>query len=249
MTIVHVPFHLDERLPSWLAEAPTVVPDLPDGSLPERVRAVNNAVAAEVRRTERPVVVSGDCSTAVGTLAGLQRAGLDPAVVWFDAHGDFNTPATTPSGYLGGMVLAVVTGRAGVPLVDGLTPIAEDRVVLVDARDLDPAEADALAGSAVRRTPVEALDAATLPPGPLYLHVDLDVVDAAEVPGLRYPVGGGPSASGVQAAMGRVLATGRVVAIGLALTFTADIWSRAGSGQIVASALIDEAVRSADGTV
>ena len=62
------------------------------------------------RRRTRPVVVSGDCTTSLGIVAGLQRAGLDPGIVWFDAHGDVQTPETTASGYLGGMPLRLLAG-------------------------------------------------------------------------------------------------------------------------------------------
>src|SRR6266699_4095190 len=72
----------------------------------------------------------------------LQRRYRDLAVVWLDAHGDFNTPTITISGYLGGMPLAMLTGRAPELFCDalGLRPVADTDVVLADARDLDPAE-------------------------------------------------------------------------------------------------------------
>ena len=91
--------------------------------------------------------------TALGTVAGLQRRYRDVAVVWLDAHGDFNTPAITVSGYLGGMVLAMLTGRAPELFADplGLRPVADTDIVLADARDLDPAERDALTASRVHR--------------------------------------------------------------------------------------------------
>src|SRR4030095_14967357 len=73
----------------------------------------------------------------------------------------------------------------------GLRAVAEDRVVLSDARDLDRAEAEYLGGAAVRVVPVGSV-ASVLPDGPLYVHVDLDVVDAEALPGLRFPAGGGP---------------------------------------------------------
>jgi arginase len=73
---------------------------------------LNRVVAERVRDAREahalPVVLAGNCMTAVGTLAGL---GGTPAVLWFDAHGDFNTPETTASGFLDGMALAMLTGR------------------------------------------------------------------------------------------------------------------------------------------
>jgi arginase len=92
--------------------------------------------------------------------------------------------------------------------------------MLVGARDLDPGEERLLDGSEVRRASVEDLagGAVELPPGPLYLHLDLDVADPADVSGLLFPVSGGPSLEGLEAAVGAVAASGRVVATCLALT-------------------------------
>lgn len=183
--------------------------------------AVADRVAEAVRGGERPAVVSGDCTTALGTVAGLQRAGLDPAIVWFDAHGDLHTPETTTSGYLGGMPLRLLVGYRRDVIADrlGLRDVPEERVVLVDARDLDPAEVDYLSGAAIRRSTVERLAGDLLPDGPLYLHVDFDVVDPGELPGLLFPARDGPGFQTVEDAIRRVLATGRVAAFGAACTW------------------------------
>jgi arginase len=101
----------------------------------------------------------------------------------------------------------------------GLRPLAEDRAVLVDARDLDPAEADYLATSGIRRSTVDGLTVRSLPTGPLLLHLDLDVVDGGELLGLRYPVPHGPGTAAVLAAARRIVETGRVVAVDLACTW------------------------------
>jgi arginase len=172
-------------------------------------------------------VLSGDCLTSLGVLAGLQRAGADAGVVWFDAHGDVQTMETTTSGYLGGMPVRIMVGYRPELVADaiGLRPVPESRVLLVDARDLDSPERDYLATAAIRRSSVDQLDADTLPAGPLLLHVDLDVVDPSDLPGLRFPAPGGASASAVLGAIRRVLATGRVAALSIAATWdpsTAD---------------------------
>jgi arginase len=162
-------------------------------------------------------VLSGDCTTSLGVLAGLQRAGEDPAVVWLDAHADFQTEATTASGYLGGMPLALATGvgELTLPRLLGLRTVPA--ATLVGARDVDPPEEVLLAESTVRRRSVE--DLGPLPDGPLYLHVDLDVCDPAEVPDLLYPAPGGPALAAVLEALGQVVGTGRVAGVGLALTW------------------------------
>jgi arginase len=168
-----------------------------------------------------PVVMSGDCTTALGTVAGLQHAGLDVGIVWFDAHGDVQTLETTSSGYLGGLPLRLLVGYRPELIAAALQlrPVPEDQVLLVGARDLDPPEVAYLAGARIGSADVTGLDPAALPGGPLYVHLDLDVIDPAELPGLRYPAPGGPSAPQVGAALAALLATRRVAAIGIACTW------------------------------
>jgi arginase len=115
--------------------AAIVDPPLPDGTVPSRMTVLHRAVADAVAGTARPLLLSGDCPAGLGVAAGLQRRHREIAVVWLDAHGDFNTPAITISGYLGGMPLAMLAGRvpglfAG-PL--GLRPVPEHNVVLAGA--------------------------------------------------------------------------------------------------------------------
>jgi arginase len=142
-------------------------------------------------------------------------------VVWLDAHGDFNTPAISASGYLGGMALAMLTGRTPGLFDDtlGLRPVPDTAVVLADARDLDPAERDALTGSRVRRVPADpaAITAALdgLGRTPVYLHLDIDVVDSADLPGLRFPSGPGPALTRIEECLAAVCATADVAAAGI----------------------------------
>ena len=224
MTITLLPYHQDERLPDASFPLPghdvvAVEPELPDGDVWQRVAALFEPVVAEVAgqigKGSMPRVVSGDCLTAEAVLAGVQKAGVDAAIVWFDAHGDVHTTESSTSGYIGGMPLRQILGADTALLADrlGLRTLAEDRAVLVDARDLDPAEAEFLASSQVRRC---AVDDVTLPPGPLVLHIDVDVIDAADLPGLKFPVGGGPSYDAVVASVRRIMATGRVAALDIA---------------------------------
>jgi arginase len=245
MTVVVVPFHQDEKLADDLLPLPpgvdrlVVDPELPDGDIWPRLTALYNAAAIPIAAASRTTtVISGDCLVALATLAGVQRAGLDPALIWFDAHGDVHTLETSTSGYLGGLSLRLALGAHAdriAPL--RLRPIPEDRAMLVDARDLDPAEADYLAGSAVRRSGVADLTAADLPPGPLVLHIDLDVIDAAELPELLFPAPGGPSTSTVLAAVRRILETGRVVVLDIACPWHPS--TDAGTRQIRADLLAE----------
>lgn len=228
MTIISVPYHLDEYLPDLdlpLEPDGVVTAHFPPGGTWERLAvlydAVARAVAADAGFGGCPVVMSGDCNTSAGIMAGLQRAGVDPAIVWFDAHGDVQTLETTTSGYLGGLALRLLTGYRPELIAArlGLRPVPEDRIVLVGARDLDPPEVTYLAGAAIRRREVAALAAAGLPDGPLYVHVDLDVIDGAGLPGLRFPAPGGPDAAQLADALRVLLATGQVAAFGLSCSW------------------------------
>ncbi|TCO57209.1 arginase family protein [Actinocrispum wychmicini] len=226
MAIISVPFHQDEQLREGTiplsSEATLITPELPGTSLWDRLAtlysAVASAVSTEIEASATATVVSGDCMVALGVVAGVQRAGTDPSIIWFDAHGDVHTMASSTSGYIGGMALRMVLG-GDYSLVGeriGLRPLAESRAVLVDARDLDPAEADYLAAAEITRCPV---DDVRIPDGPLVLHVDIDVIDAGDVPGLLFPVSNGPSTSSVLDAIRRIIATGNVVALDLAFTW------------------------------
>ena len=176
------------------------------------------AVEAAVRDGRRPVSIAGDCVATLGVLAGLQRAGVSPTLIWLDAHGDFNTPETTPSGFLGGMPLAMAVGRGDQTIVHGLglAPIPESQVILAGARDLDPGEREALSASAVTHLAgVEELLAMPLPAGPLYVHFDCDVLRTADVPAVFYPADGGPSADRLRAVLRRLAQTNRIAAVSL----------------------------------
>ncbi|WP_394824282.1 arginase family protein [Pendulispora albinea] len=258
MSILLVPYHQDERLAgASFPLAPgravtTVAPELPQGELWPRLRALYTAVADAVERdiharaddsrraTPMPIVVSGDCLVSLGIVAGVQRTGADPAIVWFDAHGDMHALHTSTSGYLGGMALRFVLG--GHPELAahhlGLRAIPEERATLVDARDLDPAERDYLATGRVRRCQVDEIRPDILPDGPLVIHFDVDVIDPEELPGLRFPAPHGPSASTVLAAVRRIRDTGRVVAMHVSCPWYVPM----GSQNDVRARLLEEAI-------
>jgi arginase len=142
-----------------------------------------------------PVLAAGDCSICLTTLPAALRHRPDAYVLWLDAHGDFNTPETSPSAFLGGMSLAGACGRWDAGL--GQPEVPAERLVLCGVRDLDPAEGEALERSSatVIGAAIETLVylANALDGAPVYVHLDLDVLDPDTMPA-EHPVPGGLSA-------------------------------------------------------
>jgi arginase len=190
----------------------------------ELIRLVADGVRGARKEGAFPVVLSGSCFSAVGAVAGLDEAA--PGVVWFDAHADFNEPATTISGYLDGMGVAILTGsawQAMLATVPGASPLPESRVLLAGARDLDPPEEVRLAASQIvhltadqLRTPdalVEAVNGITPGITGLYVHLDLDVLDASVATVNVYHSPNGPDVDHIDALVAALLETFPVRAI------------------------------------
>jgi len=179
-------------------------------------RQLADTVADIATRGDRPFAVLGDCCQAIPVMAGLQRSGQRPALIWLDSHGDFNTWETSPSGFLGGMPLAMLTGRGDQRMMQAvdLAPIGDNRVVLCDGRDLDPGERELVEASGICFAgKLEDLDLNKLPEGPLYVHFDSDIINPTEAPAFLYAAAGGPSAEDMQQVLKKLMATGRMVAI------------------------------------
>jgi arginase len=248
MSVIGVPYHLDEHLPDLdlaLRPGEIVTAEQVAGDMWARLVPLYSAVADAVA-TAAPgdggsplVVMTGDCLTALGIVTGLQRAGTDPGIVWFDAHGDVQTPETTTSGYLAGMSLRMLTGYRPELIADrlGLHAVPERQIVLTGARDLDPPEVAYLAGAQIRQCEVANLTADGLPDRPLYVHLDMDVITPADLPGLRFPAPDGPSAAQVTDALRLLLDTGRVAAVGIACSWRPGQGAAASIGPRLAAAL------------
>jgi arginase len=177
-----------------------------------QVLAACERVAALVRRASEsgrvPLVLGGDHSVAIGTLGGLASAYGPGGVLWIDAHGDLNTPETTPSGNVHGMVLAAVLGLAR-PTFDRAawpTPAVDPkRVALVGVRALDPGERALIRSLGVKAFSMSDLDrvgveravreslAHVAGSGFVHVSLDMDVVDPEIAPGVGTPVRGGLS--------------------------------------------------------
>lgn len=179
--------------------------------------AVATAISERVRDARRhgrlPVVLSGSCHAALGCVAGLDVE--RPGIVWLDAHPDFNTPETTGSGLLDGMVLATITGRCWANLrssVSGFEPVDDGPILMLGIRDLDAAEAELLDDSGITMLPprdVRSDLSSTLGTlasrvGGTYVHLDLDVLDATEGKANAYATPGGLTADEVGHALSAV---------------------------------------------
>jgi arginase len=134
-----------------------------------------------------PVLCAPDCSVGIATLPALARERPDAWVLWIDAHGDYNSPDTTLSGFLGGMTLAGACGVWDTGMGVGPDP---SRVILCGSRSLDPDERHLLAASQVQRSSPSEVKAMTTGKA-IYVHLDLDVLDPSVLPGEAFPASGG----------------------------------------------------------
>jgi arginase len=201
---------------------------------------VSDQVRQAIAEGGFPLVLSGNCNTAaIGAIAGAGSEGL--GIVWFDAHGEFNTPETTTTGFIDGMGLAIAVGHCwkamtrGVP---GFSAVPEENVVIAGVREVDPAEQERLDASKIAVVGADrmekqglgalatALDALKTRVDRVYVHLDLDVLDAGKVgKANEFAVEGGPNAEELQATLGMVRERFEVAAIGIASydpTFDAD---------------------------
>jgi arginase len=202
--------------PGWQVNKVIMMGGRPQEHMLGLYEPLADAVAEKAGKGQRPISVAGDCCTTIAVLSGLQRAGINPTLIWLDAHGDFNTWGTTPSNFLGGMPLAMLVGRGEQTLMDGLgvKPLPEEQVILSDARDLDPGEREAVESSAVHhlRNVVSLLNY-PFPDRPLYVHFDSDIINPEEAPAMSYKAAGGPSVTMLRHVFRHLAESGRVVCI------------------------------------
>lgn len=163
-------------------------------ALPEAeatLTGLRDALRSSLHAGTTPLLITNTCGASLGTLPTVAERHPDAMLLWIDAHGDFNTPATTESGYLGGMVLAAACGLWDSGHGSGIDP---KQVVVVGGRDIDPAEGDLLAGAGVTvlapsdSTPERVRE--LVAGRPVWIHVDWDVLEPGYIPA-AYRVGGG----------------------------------------------------------
>lgn len=195
------------------------------GPIAALCEALADTVAGCVEAGRLPVVLGGDHSLAMGSASGSAR-GRTLGLIWIDAHADYNTAETTPSGNIHGMALAALAGR-GHPLLTGLAgripAMRPEHIALIGARDLDTLEREQLRGAGIHIYTMHELDrrgmatvvdeaASLVSKGTegFHLSFDLDVVDPREAPGVGTPVFGGISRREAHLAMEILAQTGRL---------------------------------------
>ena len=200
---------------SWSAEIQTGF---------ELMRMLSGAVRDARAANRFPIVLAGNCNTAIGTVAGL---GADSTgIVWFDAHADFNTPETTTSGFLDGTALAILTGRCWTQLaatVPDFQPVADQRVCLVGTRDIDSLEGGLLDESGVevvsprqiRSTLRQTLSSINEHVENAYIHLDLDVLDSGVAAANKFAVSGGLTLGDMDYALSEIAQTLRITGVAL----------------------------------
>ncbi|HEX4713613.1 MAG TPA: arginase [Ktedonobacteraceae bacterium] len=188
-----------------------------------------NAVSSALNDGEFPLILGGDHSIALGSITGVARVHQDIGVIWVDAHADFNTHETTPSGNIHGMILGALAGLGHPSLtgVGGWSPkIKTQTIVIVGARDLDVQEQELLRQhqmhvftmtdidqrgmSEVMR---EAIEIAGKAKHGIHLSLDMDSLDPREAPGVGTPVRGGLTYREAHLAMEVVANSGRMISM------------------------------------
>ncbi len=194
----------DARL---IALEPRGEPPTEIGTAFELHRALSGAVARAVRAGRLPLVLSGNCNSAIGTVSGLRAAcpDEDVGVLWFDGHGDSNVPETFTGTFLDAMGLSTLTGRCWGALcatIPGYRAVADEAVILVGGHGMDEGARSVLAASRITTIPPETLRTGDALPAALaalrargvtrlYVHLDVDVIDAAYAPANGFAPEGG----------------------------------------------------------
>jgi len=171
---------------------------------------------------EHAIVLGGDHSVALGSVAASLDASESVGVLWIDAHGDFNTPDITPSGNVHGMVVTSLMGMCPPPLLIGERRLRADQIVMIATRDLDPAEKVAIRQTGIKvmsmseideygmaevlRTTLQVLD----PVETIHVSFDMDSLDPSVAPGVGTPVSGGLTVREAHLIMEMLAADGRV---------------------------------------
>lgn len=201
----------------------------------EACQKLADHVEAALEAGSTPIVLGGDHSIAIGSVAGLsafhRKQDKKVGVIWFDAHGDMNTPESSPSGNIHGMPFAAILGHGAKELteISGFAPkVSPEDCVLIGARSVDPEEAVALKASGIRVVTMRELDErgmsavmdeamwlASRRTAGFHVTMDMDFVDPEYAPGVGTPVPGGPTYRESHLAMEKVADSGKMLSFEL----------------------------------
>ena len=201
----------------------------------EACQKLADQVEAALESGSIPIVLGGDHSIAIGSVGGLStfhhKRNHKVGVIWFDAHGDMNTPESSPSGNIHGMPFAAILGHGAKELthISGFAPKVEpEDCVLIGARSVDPEEAVALRASGIRVVTMRELDErgmsavmdeamwlASRRTAGFHVTMDMDFVDPDFAPGVGTPVPGGPTYRESHLAMEKVADSGKMLSFEL----------------------------------
>ena len=187
-----------------MAEAAGLPLPYPEATVIDEESLDEQNLALAIDLPEVPLVLGGCCCAHIGAVEGLAARHGRIALVWFDAHGDLNTPATSPSGNVWGMPLRMLLDSGAVDPPD---------VVLLGARNLDPPEREYVASIGLR-TEAEALDAALEGTEGVYVALDVDALDPGEITPFM-PEPGGLSLAETEGLLRRVRERSTVLGAGL----------------------------------
>jgi len=184
-----------------MVEAAMLQLDYPEASIVEEesLHAQNLALASDL--PVRPLILGGCCCSHVGAVEGLASRHDRLGIIWFDSHGDLNTPQTSPSGNQWGMPLRM--------LIDSGAVAAGD-VALVGARNLDPPEVEFIAAAGIHDDPQAVLDRVDC----VYVALDCDVFEPSEL-SVFMPEPGGPSLADLERQLAAIRESGTIVGAGL----------------------------------
>lgn len=208
-------------------------PSMPNMKFFPQIKEMSGLVGEQVHRAASagsfPLVLGGDHSVAIGSLAGLTGHYNNPGVIWFDAHGDLNTEATTPSGNIHGMVLAIAMGLSEFKLTDipgAGNLIRKENVVIIGARDLDPGEKELIRAQGIacfsmhdidrmgiQAVTEKALEIAGNGTDGIHLSFDMDCLDPLEAAGVGTPVPGGLNYREAHFAMEMMAESGKITSM------------------------------------
>ena len=225
--------NINVRNPEMMFEESRHAKYLPE--ITEACQALAAKVTAVLQHGAIPIILGGDHSIAIGSVSGLsafyRKQEKRVGVIWFDAHGDMNTPDTSPSGNIHGMPFAAILGNGAPELtqISGFTPkVYPEDCVLIGARDVDPTEATIMRNSGVRIMTMrevdergmsacvdEAISIAARNTAGFHVTMDMDFVDPDFAPGVGTPVPGGPTYRESHLAMEKVADSGQMLSFEL----------------------------------